>query len=114
MRAPRMSDRTIAPLPYSEEWWRVTLSSIGDGVIVTEATAKISFMNPVAETLTGWTDADANQKPLEEVFRIFNENDRTPLANSAIQVLASGEAATHRDQTLLVSRKGTEFTIADS
>jgi PAS domain-containing protein len=52
---------------FSEEWWRVTLSSIGDGVIATDAVGKVSFLNPIAEGLTGWTQRAAEGRPLEEI-----------------------------------------------
>jgi len=108
-----MSNRIIAPLPYSKEWWRVTLSSIGDGVIVTDEVGRVSFMNPVAENLTGWTDVEANQKPLEEVFKILNESGRTPIENPATRLLATGSGA-ELASTLLVSRKGIEISIENS
>ncbi|MBL8960809.1 MAG: PAS domain-containing protein, partial [Gemmatimonadetes bacterium] len=59
-------------------WWRVTLSSIGDAVITTDATGRVTFLNPVASTLTGWSAGDAVDKPVTDVFRIVREGDRRP------------------------------------
>lgn len=74
-----MAAQSRAPLAYSEEWWRVALSSIGDGVIVTDAAGKIAFMNPVAESLTSWSNIEATGKTVSEIFAIVNESTRVPL-----------------------------------
>ena len=60
---------------------RVTLSSIGDAVLSTDTAGRLSYLNPVAELLTGWTSEDAVGKPVEEVFRIINENSRQTVEN---------------------------------
>jgi PAS domain S-box-containing protein len=108
-----MGLRSGSPLPYSEEWWRVTLSSIADAVIVTDRAAKVVFMNPVAESLTGWTNDEAIDKPLEDVFRIIDETSRAVLEIPATGVLRTGEAAL-AGNPVLISRNGPEITIADS
>ena len=59
-----------------EQSWQTTLGSIGDAVIATDTTGKITFMNNVAEKLTGWTLDEASKKPLEKVFHIVNEQTR--------------------------------------
>lgn len=102
------------PLTYSEEWWRVTLSSIGDGVIVTDASGKVTFMNPVAQTLTGWAGEDARSKPLEEIFPIINELNRTQVENPVSKVLETGLVQELANHTLLLARNGVEFHIDDS
>ena len=63
-------------LRKQSEWLRVTLSSIGDGVISTDAEGRVSFMNGVAEALTGWTRNEAMGQALDAVFRIVNESTR--------------------------------------
>src|SRR5262249_2560226 len=68
--------RTRAELAQERERLRVTLESIGDGVITTDGKARVAYLNPAAEVLTGWLNADAEGKPLEEVFRIVNEDSR--------------------------------------
>ena len=69
------------------EWLRVTLASIGDGVISTDAEGRISFMNRVAESLTGWQESDALDRPLEDVFRVVSEQSRAPVENPAMRAL---------------------------
>ncbi len=67
---------STGPHLYSEEWWHATLSNIRDAVIVTDAAGNVAFMNPVAELLTGWTNNEAGDKALKEIFPIINENSR--------------------------------------
>jgi PAS domain-containing protein len=63
-------------LRQSEERWSTTLASIGDGVIATDVSGKVTFMNTVAQDLTGWKMAEADQKPVSEVFNIVSETTR--------------------------------------
>ena len=69
---------------------QVTLTSIGDGVIVTNANGNVTFANPVAQALTGWTQADAQGQPLEQVFAIVNEETRRQVENPVAKVLRKG------------------------
>jgi PAS domain S-box-containing protein len=96
------------------EQLRVTLSSIGDAVIVTDASGVVTFLNPVAERLTGWPQREAVGKPLATVFRIRNEQTRRPVENPAATVLATGVICGLANHTLLVARDGTERPIDDS
>src|SRR5436305_8596849 len=73
--------RAEEALREQSEWLRITLSSIGDAVISTDALGRVTFLNVVAETLTGWTRAEAEGLPLTEVFRIINEYTRIPVEN---------------------------------
>src|SRR6516164_9194303 len=66
-------------LRASERRYATTLSSIGDGVIATDAEGRVSFLNPVAEALTGWAAAEAAGRPLAEVFRTLDEHSRAVL-----------------------------------
>src|SRR5258708_28055161 len=68
-------------------WFRTTLSSIGDAVIATDANGKVSFLNPVAELLTGWKQAEVAGKPIGDVFNIINEQTRAPVENPIERVL---------------------------
>ncbi|MGD9331402.1 MAG: PAS domain S-box protein, partial [Desulfobacterales bacterium] len=92
----------------------VTLRSIGDAVITTDRQGRITLMNPIAERLTGWPEADALGRPLMEVFKIVNEQTREPCANPVEKVLATAQVIGLANQTLLVAKNGQEFIIADS
>jgi PAS domain S-box-containing protein len=93
---------------------RTTLHSIGDGVIVTNATGTVSMLNPIAERLTGWTTAEADGRSLTEVFKIVNEDTREPVDNPAMRALRDGEVVGVENHAVLVSRSGAEYPIDDS
>ncbi|WP_207308958.1 EAL domain-containing protein [Marinobacter salicampi] len=97
-----------------KELAQVTLQSIGDAVITTDIQGCVNYLNPVAETLTGWSEAEARGLPLLEVFRIFNEQTRKPAENPVARVLADGHTVGLANHTILVHRDGTEFAIEDS
>lgn len=111
----RRVERRLAgeALRQSEERYRTTLLSIGDGVVVVDANGQVEFMNPVAETLTGWQQAEAHGTPLLTVFQIINEKTRRPVDNPVDGVLRYGKPVGLANHTLLVSRDGTERPIAD-
>ena len=92
----------------------VTLSSIGDGVIVTDASGFVQFLNPVAEKLTGWAQEQASGKPLEVVFTIINELNRRRVENPAFTAMAQGSPVPLANHTLLLARNGHEVAIDDS
>lgn len=96
------------------EHLRVALSSIGDGVISTDANGKIIFMNVVAETLTGWQFSEAQMKPLHQVLHILNRETREAAWDTAQPVLAEQRASGLPDYALLVSRDGTERLVSHS
>ena len=93
---------------------QVTLRSIGDAVITTDALGKIEFLNPVAEQLTGWLLEQAIGKPLVDVFRIINESSRKPVKNPVETVLEFGYTVGLANHTILIARDGNEFAIANS
>ncbi|MEW6181184.1 MAG: GAF domain-containing protein [Chloroflexota bacterium] len=97
-----------------ESTLRAILYSIGDGVIACDSEGKITLLNPVAEALTGWSEAQAQGKPLEEVFNILNEQTRQPVENPVRRVLREGVVIGLANHTLLISRDGREVPIADS
>jgi PAS domain S-box-containing protein len=101
-------------LAESRENLAVTLNSIGDAVLATDAQGRITRLNPVAERLTGWSEADAMGRPIAEVFRIVNEATRQPAIMPVDDVLATGEPHTLANHTALISRDGREIGIADS
>ena len=92
----------------------VTLASIGDAVITTDADAKVDFLNSVAETLTGWTRDEAAGQSLETVFRIVDETTGEPDENPAVRVLREGSTGRLASHSLLRAKNGTEFPIDDS
>ncbi len=96
------------------EQLRTTLVSIGDAVIVTDAAGRVTAMNRVAETLTGWPAAEAEGRPLDEVFRIRNEFTRRPVESPVPKVLREGNVVGLANHTLLVARDGSERPIDDS
>lgn len=101
-------------LPQEHEWFRVTLASIGDAVIATDTAGQVSFMNSVAEALTGWTSAEARGKPLDIVFNIINEYTRKPAPNPVGRVLREGIVVGLANHTVLISKGGAEYPIDDS
>lgn len=92
----------------------VTLRSIGDGVIVTDADGKIILMNKVAEELTKWTEAEALGRPLTEVLHLVNEKTRSEIENPLTKVFTLGEVVDLPEEALLVARDATEYVITDS
>ena len=98
----------------AQEETRITLYSIGDGVITTDEKSLITRMNPIAETLTGWKEAEAIGKPLSEVFEIINENTELPVENPVQKVLDGGGIVGLANHTVLIARDGTRKPIADS
>lgn len=101
-------------LQEGEQRLWVTLNSIGDGVITTDAAACITLLNPVAEALTGWSQAQALGKPVEDVFHIINKDSRTLAKIPVADALAHGTVQDLTNHTVLISRDAREFDIADS
>ncbi|MDD4588273.1 MAG: PAS domain S-box protein, partial [Heliobacteriaceae bacterium] len=97
-----------------QEWFRVTLASIGDAVIATDTTGAVIFVNPVAAKITGFTEEEALGQPIDEVFQIINEETRLPAEIPVNRVLQDGTVVGLANHTVLVSRNGTEYPIADS
>ncbi len=106
--------RAEEALRESEETLRATLNSIGDAVIATDMDGLVVAMNPVAESLTGWSEKDATGQPLEAVFRIVNEKTRQPVESPVTNVLKSGRIVGLANHTLLLAKDGREIPIADS
>ena len=107
-------EQANATLRASEEELAVTLDSIGDAVIATDAGARVTRLNPVAEQLTGWTQAEAVGRPVDEIFRIINQETRQPAAIPVIETLAQGTMQGLANHTLLIARDKSERAIADS
>ncbi|MDC4226622.1 MAG: PAS domain S-box protein [Candidatus Manganitrophus sp.] len=101
-------------LAAEKERLAVTLGSIGDGVIATDVTGRVIFINRTAEELSGWFRAEAIGRPLPEVFRIVHEKSRTHCENPVEKVLATGNVVALANHTVLIAKDGKEHAIADS
>ncbi len=95
------------------ELLRVTLNSIGDAVVATDFEGRISFINPVAESLTGWQAEDALGQPVTEVFRIVNEQTGEPLEAPVARVLREGKAVVLANHAAVITRDGRSVPIED-
>ena len=104
----------VTRLKQQRQWFAIALSSIGDGVITTDVQGHITFMNPVAESLTGWTAPDAEARPLDHVFRIVNEETRAPVENPALRAIREGAIFGLANHTLLLAKDGHQVSIDDS
>jgi len=100
---------------YAEkELAQVTLKCIGDGVITTNASGQVKFVNLVAEQLTGWSTAEARGKPLQEIFQIVHQITKEPVINPVDLVLKENRIYELANDTVLISRDGKEYGIKDS
>ena len=96
------------------ELLRVTLRSIGDAVVTTDTDGRVNYLNEVAESLTGWTHAEAHGKPLESVFRIVSESTGKTVENPAVRALREGIVVGLANHTLLIRKDGSRCAIDDS
>jgi PAS domain S-box-containing protein len=90
------------------------LASIGDAVIATDVAGRITFMNPVAESLTGWNRGDASMKPVAEIFKIVNNQTRSEVESPVTKVLRQGMVIGLANHTILIRKDGKEVPIDDS
>jgi PAS domain S-box-containing protein len=104
------NDRTTA----SRDLLQTTLTSIGDAVIATDESGRVTFMNGVAETLTGWAQSAAEGQPVDQVLAIVNEETRQAVDNPAGKVLREGVIVGLANRSILISRDGAERPIDDS
>jgi len=110
----RELEKANLTLQISEEKLSVTLKSIGDAVMATDAQGRITLVNPLAERLTGWTQAEAAGRPVQEIFNIINEATRLPAENPIQETLAHGTTHLLVNHIILIARSGSERAIADS
>jgi PAS domain S-box-containing protein len=106
--------RTAEVLQQQRERFEVTLASIGDAVITTDTEARVTYLNPVAETMTGWKMGEAAGQPLEKVFHIVNESTRAPAPNPVVKVLQEGRVVGLANHTALIAKDGRSTAIEDS
>lgn len=113
-RTIRLRQRAARASAEQAERLRTTLASIGDGVITTDTTGRVTNMNSVAESLTGWTNGQATHQPLEVVFRIVNEQSRQVVENPVKRALKQGAIVGLANHTVLIAKDGSERPIDDS
>jgi PAS domain S-box-containing protein len=101
-------------LRTNEENLSITLNSIGDGVLTTDAEGRVTRLNPVAERLIGWSQAEATGRPVEDIFHIINQKTRQPAFLPVAETLAQGVIYGLANDTMLIARDGSECAIADS
>jgi PAS domain S-box-containing protein len=107
-------ERSVEEVQTTAETLNVTLRSIGDGVITTDLAGRVTFLNPVAETLTGWSTADAKGRPIADVFVVVSEQSAEPLENPVVRVLREKKIAVLSRSAALIARDGMRRSIADS
>lgn len=101
-------------LTEAKERALVTLESIGDAVITTNESGLVQYLNPVAENLTGWTTDEAINRPLPEVFDIYNEKTNQPVENPVVRCLRENIIIGLANHTVLINKNGDKFAIEDS
>ena len=111
-----LSERKAAEdaVRQSQQWLLTTLQSIGDAVIATDAAGDVKFINPIAQSLTGWTEDDAKGRPLDKIFVIVNQETRNPVTSPFYKVISTGGVIGLANHTVLIARDGKEHAIADS
>ncbi len=114
LREMALREHHAAQIRQREEWFRVTLTSVGDGVIATDEHGNINFLNPVAEALSGRKTVEVKGKPVHEAFPIFNEYSRQPVENPVAKVMESGRVVGLANHTVLQRKDGTFIPIEDS
>jgi PAS domain S-box-containing protein len=113
-RSLRTRQKAAAVVQEQREWLQTTLASIGDAVIATDTEGRVTFLNGVAEALTGWKQSEAQGQDLQTVFRILNEDSRRPAENPALRALREGQIVGLANHSVLVARDGTERPVDDS
>ena len=114
LSANEMLERRGQELQQQREWFQVALASIGDAVITCDAQGRITFLNPVAEALTGWLLGEACGRPIGQVFRVVNEQTRAEAESPVARVLQTGTKIGPADHNALITRSGVAMSIEDS
>lgn len=109
--ARKLAEQTLAE---HSELLQVTLQSIGDAVITTDAQERVQWLNPAAERLTGWSSERAYNKPVNEIFFIIHEQNREQLECPVTRCLKLGNIVNGTDLALLISQEGREYGVEDS
>ena len=114
LREMNLREKHARQIEEREEWFRVTLTSLGDAVIATDERGQVTFLNPLAEQLTGIELEFARGKMIQEVFPIFNESTHLPVENPVKKVMELGHVVGFANHTVLRHRNGTLIPIEDS
>ncbi len=114
LRAEERLQQKVNAVQESKNQLAITLDSIGDGVIVTDISGKITRMNPQAEKLTGWLTDEVLGRDLHEVFHINNSKTGETVPNPVYRVIETGTRQGLEDNTVLIARDGSRYNIADS
>lgn len=114
MTSERGDDKNHRDIRRGSEMLEVTLRSIGDAVMVTDVSGRVTFLNPVAERLTGWSMGAASGQPVEKVFHIVNEHSGAPVEHPVAKVLQTGGIVGLANHTVLITRDGRRVPIDDS
>jgi PAS domain S-box-containing protein len=112
--ASKVYNKQLSAVQLQHDWLHTTLKSIGDAVIACDAEGRVSFMNLVAENLTGWKTSEARGRPLSEVFKIVHERSREPVESPVDKVRRLGVIVGLANHTVLLKRGGGEVSIDDS
>ena len=114
LREIRLREKHSEQIRQREEWFRVTLTSIGDGVIATDENGRVTFVNPVAEQLAGLTLAESKGRDIQSVLPLFNETTQKPVDNPVTIVMQKGVIVGLANHTVLIRPDGTIIPIEDS
>jgi diguanylate cyclase (GGDEF)-like protein/PAS domain S-box-containing protein len=107
-------ERKTEELSKQREWFQVTLASVADGVITTNRQGEVTYLNPIAEAMTGWSSAQACGQPFDRIFRIVNESTQRIVSNPIKEVLKSGRNLRLPAHAALIDRDGAQTPIEDS
>ncbi len=114
LREIDIRERHARQIEAREEWFRTTLTSLGDAVIATDQQGLVTFLNPIAEELIGIQMVHALRRPIEEVFPIFNESTLAPVENPVKKVVEFGRIVGLANHTVLQRSDGALIPIEDS
>jgi len=108
------SPANVERLQEQRDWMRTALANIGEGVLTTDIGGDVTFLNSVAESITGWTLQEAVGQPLDSIFRIINQETRQTVESPAVRALRDGKIVGLANHTLLITKDGAEHIIDDN
>lgn len=106
----KLGDRLL----HSEQQWTATLGSIGEAVIATDVDGRVTFLNPIASALTGWSQKEALERPIGDVFKIVNEKTGRSADDEVVHVLKEGVIISVSNHVALITRDGREIPVDHS